>query len=194
MELVDVATLYPMLRRHITGPLDDMMRDALVSSAIRFCRDSRFLVDVTTVRNVIAGVVIDVCLTAGVKASDLNRVMDDRGLPLLGGVDYLAISANQIIPQRDFSGISIGYCAEPLRSATRLPVPLVDDYAETMICGALAALFLRPGQPWTSPEQAQVYEARFTDGCRRAARFRLEQSREPVQSGFDNPGRFHHFY
>lgn len=194
MELVDVATLYPLLRRHISGPLDDMMRDALVSSAIRFCRDSRFLVDVTTILNVKAGVAVNVSQTTGIKASDLNRVLDDKGMPLQGGVDYFVPSANQIIPQWDFAAISIGFCAEPIRSATALPAPLLDDYAETIVCGALVALFLKPNQIWSSADQAQVYEAQFTDGCRRATRFRLEQSRDPVQSDFENPGRAHHFY
>lgn len=194
MELVDLSLFLPLLRRHIAGPLEDMMRNAIIDSAIQFCRDSKFLVDVRVATNVAANTTLEICTTTGVKASDINSVSDADGNRLTGGIDYRVASANVITPTRDFTVLTIGYAAEPTPDATQIPKPIYDDYAETIVSGALVSLFLRPGMPWTNPQQAEFFKTYFIDGTRRGVRFRLEQSQDPVQTEFDNPVRVHEFF
>lgn len=194
MELVDLGLFLPLLRRHIAGPLEDMMRNAIIDSAIQFCRDSKFLVDVCIATDVVANTALEICTTTGVKASDINSVSDAEGNRLTGGIDYLVTSANIITPTRDYTKLVIGYAAEPTPDAVQIPKPVYDDYAETIVSGALVSLFLRPGMPWTNAKQAEFFKTYFIDGTRRGARFRLEQSQDPVQTEFDNPVRAHDFF
>ena len=197
MNKVSPDVFLPLLRRHISGPLDAMMRDALVEAAILFCRSSKYLVDSITLTDVVTNQDITICSDTDYKSSDLNAVVtvvDDETAILDGGIDYLAISANKIKALNDFSTMTIGFTIEPRQNATNLPSPLFDDHAETIAFGAARILYLKPAMPWTDPNRAKLYDAEFTEGCRRAARFRLEQSKELVQTEFSNPVRARDFF
>ncbi|MDD2341436.1 MAG: hypothetical protein PHV54_00920 [Tolumonas sp.] len=194
MDMVDPEIFLPIVRRHITGPLEIMMRAAVVEAAIIFCRNSKYLVDSKTLTGVIAGQAITVCTDDNLKSSDLNSIVGGDGELLSGGIDYIAISANQLKALRDIPSMTIGYNVEPIQSASSLPKPIYDDHAETIAFGAAKILYLQPGMPWTDGKRAQLYGAEFTEGYRRAARFRLAQSNELVQSEFSNPVRARGFF
>lgn len=194
MDMVDPEIFLPVVRRHITGPLEIMMKAAVVEAAIIFCRNSKYLVDSKTLTGVIAGQAITVCTDDNLKSSDLNSIVDGDGKILSGGIDYIAISANQLKANRDITSMTIGYNVEPIQSASSLPKPIYDDHAETIAFGAARILYLQPGMPWTDSKRAQLYDAEFTEGYRRAARFRLSQSNELVQSEFSNPVRARGFF
>lgn len=194
MDKVEPDVFLPLLRRHITGPLDSMMRSALVEASIQFCRKSRYLVDSLTISGVVAGQDITICSDIDLKSSDIQSVIDDEGNILSGGIDYLAISANQLKALRDIGTMMIGYCIEPRQTATNIPQPLFDDHAEAIAYGAASILYLKPGMPWTDGNRAKLYDTEFTEGVIRASRFRLEQSKEPIQNEFSNPVRVRDFF
>lgn len=194
MDKVDPDVFLPLLRRHVSGPLDTMMREALIEAAIVFCRQSKYLVDTLTITNVIADQDIAISSDTDLKSSDLNSVMDGEGNLLSGGIDYLAISANKIKSLADFNTLKIGFCIEPRQTATKIPQPLFDDHAETIAYGAARILYLKPNMPWTDAKRSQLYDTEFTEGIVRATRFRLEQSKEPIQNEFSNPVRVRDFY
>jgi hypothetical protein len=194
MDMVDPEIFLPIVRRHITGPLEIMMKAAVVEAAIIFCRNSKYLVDSKTLTGVIAGQAITVCTDDNLKSSDLNSIVDGDGELLSGGIDYIAISANQLKANRDITSMTIGYNVEPIQSASSLPKPIYDDHAETIAFGAARILYLQPGMPWTDAKRSQLYDTEFTEGYRRAARFRLSQSNELVQSEFSNPVRARGFF
>lgn len=194
MDMVDPEIFLPIVRRHITGPLEIMMKAAVVEAAIIFCRSSKYLVDSKTVIGVVAGQAITVCDDDNLKSSDLNSIVDGDGNLLSGGIDYIAISANQLKAKRDISSMTIGYNVEPIQSASSLPKPIYDDHAETIAFGAARILYLQPGMPWTDAKRSQLYDTEFTEGYRRAARFRLSQSNELIQSEYSNPVRARGFF
>lgn len=194
MDMVDPEIFLPIVRRHITGPLEIMMKAAVVEAAIIFCRNSKYLVDSKTITGVIAGQAITVCDDDNLKSSDLNSIVDGVGELLSGGIDYIAISANQLKAKRDITSMTIGYNVEPIQSASLLPKPIYDDHAETIAFGAARILYLQPGMPWTDAKRSQLYDTEFTEGYRRAARFRLAQSNELIQSEFSNPVRARGFF
>lgn len=194
MDMVDPEIFLPIVRRHITGPLEIMMKAAVVEAAIIFCRNSKYLVDSKTITGVIAGQAITVCDDDNLKSSDLNSIVDGVGELLSGGIDYIAISANQLKAKRDITSMTIGYNVEPIQSASSLPKPIYDDHAETIAFGAARILYLQPGMPWTDVKRSQLYDTEFTEGYRRAARFRLAQSNELIQSEFSNPVRARGFF
>jgi hypothetical protein len=194
MDMVDPEIFLPIVRRHITGPLEIMMKAAVVEAAIIFCRNSKYLVDSKTLTGVIDGQSITVCDNDNLKSSDLNSIVDGDGKLLSGGIDYIAISANQLTAKRDITSMTIGYNVEPVQSASSLPKPLYDDHAETIAFGAARLLYLQPGMPWTDAKRSQLYDSEFTEGYRRAARFRLAQSNELIQSEFSNPVRTRGFF
>ena len=76
MDKVEPDVFLPLLRRHITGPLDSMMRSALIEAAIQFCRKSRYLVDSLTISGVVAGQDITICSDIDLKSSDIQSVLD----------------------------------------------------------------------------------------------------------------------
>lgn len=194
MDKVDPEVFLPLLRRHITGPFDLMMKAALIEASILFCRQSKYLVDSLTLTNVVPSQDITISSDTDLKSSELNSVIDGDSNLLSGGIDYLAISANQIKSLKDFDSITIGYCIEPRQTATKIPQPLFDDHAETIAYGAARILYLKPGMPWADPNRAQLYDQEFTEGIVRATRFRLEQSKELAQNEFPNPVRVRDFF
>jgi hypothetical protein len=190
MDMVDPEMFLPIVRRHITGPLDIMMKAAVVEAAIIFCRNSKYLVDSKTVTGVTSGQEITVCTDENLKSSDLNSIIDGDGKLLSGGIDYIAISANQLKAKRNITSMTIGYNVEPIQSASSLPKPIYDDHAETIAFGAARILYLQPGMPWTDAKRSQLYDTEFTEGYRKAYRFRLEQSTNLNVS----PARSHQFF
>ncbi|EKN4181150.1 hypothetical protein ABF231_003388 [Yersinia ruckeri] len=187
----------PLIRKHINGPLDIMMKQAALEAAITFCRESLFCRESVTFSNVQPNDLYVLNDSERVKCVKRLRVIDlsDQaatvGSPLTAGIDFTVKSANQLAFHRTFTNVQVDFAVEPQRSVSEIPDVLVDDYADVIANGALADLFLMPGKPWTDPQRSQYFGTRFVDGYRRAFREALDNS--PI-TAFSNPTRKHEFY
>ncbi|RLM26503.1 hypothetical protein BIY29_05440 [Brenneria alni] len=190
----------PVIRKHISGPLDLMMRQSALEAAITFCRESLFCRDTLTLENVAAGATHALTENNQVKCvkrlqvkdySERLNNADASGRELLAGIDFAVISANHISFNRAFGRVEILFAVEPRRNASEVPDALADDYIDVIAAGALDDLYLMPGRPWSDPQRAAYFRALFTDGYRRAYRDALNNS--PI-TGFHNPVRRHEFY
>ncbi|RNM07940.1 hypothetical protein EF878_05440 [Dickeya undicola] len=185
----------PAVRKHITGPLDIMMRQSVREAAITFCRESLFCRDTVLLTDVQPGVkhvLSESPLVKCVKRLRVTNLSDpENPVELDAGTDFTVISANHLAFNRAYNSISVLFAVEPRRDADEVPDALADDYTDAIAAGALEDLYLMPGKPWSDPQQAAYFRATFTDGYRRAYRDALDNS--PV-TGFQNPVRRHEFY
>ncbi|MEE3649457.1 MULTISPECIES: hypothetical protein [unclassified Brenneria] len=188
----------PAIRKHISGPLDLMMRQSVLEAAITFCRESLFCRDSLTLTDVVPGVTHVLTESEQVKCVKRLRVKDysvsnanAKGHTLVSGIDFTVISANHLAFNHAFAQVEIIFAVEPRRNASVVPDVLADDYMDVIVAGALEDLYLMPGRPWSDPQRAQYFRTLFIDGYRRAYRDALNNSHE---TGFHNPVRRHEFY
>ncbi|WP_145586275.1 hypothetical protein [Yersinia rochesterensis] len=190
----------PTIRKHISGPLDIMMKQAALESAITFCRESLICRDAVTFNHVTPGATYILTDSALVKCVKRLRVLDltnqvsntsAPGVMLTAGIEFTVKSANQISFNQPFTKVTVDFAIEPKRGVTEVPDVLADDYADVIAIGALEDLFIMPGKPWTDPQRSQYFGARFVDGYRRAFREALDNS--PI-TAFNNPVRKHEFF
>ena len=194
MRMVSPEQFLPALRRHISGPLDVFMTDALVEAAGTFCRNSELLVMTRTV-DAPAGDLVVVCNLDNLKACNLRYVADADKTPLVSGEHYFAMSPNEINALQPFESIEICYVAEPVQGASMLPAQLFEDHCDTICSGAAAILYAQPDRPWTDPKRSAYYDRDFVEGWRRAYRFRQEHNTQPINGESDsNPVRKRQFY
>ncbi|AHG22192.1 hypothetical protein Z042_23190 [Chania multitudinisentens RB-25] len=198
--MASLDVFLPALRRHINGPLEIMMRQSLLESAITFCRESLIVRDSLQVEDAIPGATIALTESTLVKCVKRLRVIDLTGqlsnpditpLVLDAGVDFTVISANHIAFTKPLGRVHIDVAVEPRRSVSEVPDVLADDYLDVVAAGALNDLFMMPGKPWSDPQRAAFFNAQFVEGYRRAYRDALDNS--PVTS-FHNPVRKHEFF
>ncbi|WP_099062414.1 hypothetical protein [Serratia sp. BW106] len=190
----------PAIRRHISGPLEIMMRQAVLESAIAFCRESLFCREELTLADATPGTTYALTESSLVKCVKRLRVIDlseqlrrpdEPGDVLVAGIDFNVMSANHIAFVRSFEKVAVLFAIEPRRSVTDVPDALADDYLDVIAAGALNDLFMMPGKPWSDPQRAGYFNAQFVEGYRRAFRDALDNS--PITS-FYNPVRKHEFY
>ncbi|MGM3172500.1 hypothetical protein [Dickeya lacustris] len=185
----------PAVRKHITGPLDIMMRQSIREAAIAFCRESLICRDTVLLTNVQPGIAYPLTESPLVKCVKrlliTNLSNPDTPSELDAGTDFTVISANHLVFNHAYSRVSALFAVEPRRDADAVPDALADDYTDVVAAGALEDLYIMPGQPWSDPQRAAYFRAIFTDGYRRAYRDALDNS--PV-TGFQNPVRRHEFY
>ena len=150
MRKASALSFLPLMRRHISGPLESMMVDAIKEAAITFCRKSELITMVRVVASATAGSLLDVCDQDGLKAANIVRVINSDGDDLVPGVDYMAMSANEISIPAPLANFTVWYSAEPLPDAADLPAVLLEDYGESVAFGALAERLARqaPGSSW----------------------------------------------
>lgn len=198
--MVTLDAFLPTIRKHISGPLDIMMKQAALEAAITFCRESLLCRDTVTFNDVAPGTVYILTESELVKCVkrlqvlDLTRQVSNSSSPanlLTAGIDFTVKSANQIIFNRSFTKVTVDFAIEPRRDVNEVPDVLADDYADVIAIGALEDLFIMPGKPWTDPQRSQYFGARFVDGYRRAFREALDNS--PI-TAFNNPVRKHEFF
>lgn len=192
MAMLDV--FFPAVRRHITGPLDLMMREAILEASMSFCRESLFCRGSKTLPVVSPGQVYQLCDEAEpvkcVKRLQVLLAGDDPRL-LTAGDDFSSVTANDMVFLRPLEKVTIIFALQPRRGATDVPDVLADDYTDVIAAGALEQLFLMLNQPWSDPQRATYFHAIFIEGCRRAYRDAADNS--PI-NGFSNPVRRHEFY
>jgi hypothetical protein len=198
--MASLDVFLPALRRHINGPLEIMMRQSLLESAITFCRESLVVRDSLQVEDAIPGATIALTESTLVKCVKRLRVIDltdqpsnpDIAPPVLeAGIDFTVVSANHIAFTKSFGRAHIDFAVEPRRGVSEVPDMLADDYLDVVAAGALNDLFMMPGKPWSEPQRAAFFNAQFVEGYRRAYRDALDNS--PVTS-FHNPTRKHEFF
>ena len=194
MATIEPSAFLPVLRRHITGPLDVWMLDAIGEAAIEFCRQSELVCLEKVVASAGVGDLITVCDEQGMKSCNLLYLTDADGNALESGRDYYPVSSNDISVLSPWGAVRIGFAAEPLQGADALPVVLFSDHAETIAAGAAAILYAQQDRPWTDPSRAGFYRQVFTEGWRRAFRFRKEHSIQPKTQAFINPVRRREFF
>ncbi|MNG55940.1 hypothetical protein D3C79_140120 [compost metagenome] len=198
--MASLDVFLPAIRRHISGPLEIMMRQSVLEAAIAFCRESLFCREELTLTNVAPGTMYALTDSSLVKCvkrlrvTDLSEQLrrpDEPGTVLVAGIDFNVISANHISFVRPFEKVTALFAIEPRRNVTEVPDALSDDYLDVIAAGALNDLFMMPGKPWSDPQRAGYFNAQFTEGYRRAFRDALDNS--PITS-FYNPVRTHEFY
>jgi hypothetical protein len=194
MATVEPSAFLSVLRRHITGPLDVWMLDAVGEAAIEFCRQSELICLEKVVASAGAGDLITICDEPGMKSCNLLYLNDASGNPLESGRDYYPVSSNDISVLSPWSDVRIGFAVEPVQGAEVLPEVLFRDHAEAIAAGAAAILFAQPEKPWTDPKRAGFYQQVFTEGWRRAFRFRKEHAIQPKTQVFINPVRRREFF
>ncbi|WP_145559315.1 hypothetical protein [Yersinia bercovieri] len=187
----------PTIRKHISGPLDIMMKQAALDAAITFCRESLLCRDAVTFNDVTPGTTYILTESDLVKCVKRLRVLDltnqvsnasAPGVMLTAGIEFTVKSANQIIFNQPFTKVTVDFAIEPKRDVAEVPDVLAEDYADVIAIGALEDLFIMPGKPWTDPQRSQYFGVRFVDGYRRAFREALDNS--PI-TAFNNPVRQH---
>lgn len=201
--LVSPDTLIPLVRQRVSGPLDSIIRQAIIRAAIDFCKRSALIHLERQFDEVIEGQTVSFA-----KMSCINRqarqyvrepqvtgsvihCITSKGVPLHPGADYHVQSAESIRFLVTLQNVCVIGAIEPLLTATLIPEALVEDYAEAMADGAAAILQLQPGKPWASPELAQLNTASFNEAVRDAHRFRIEQT---PNAQIQNPVRRRQFF
>ncbi|MEL3922137.1 hypothetical protein V1481_02095 [Aeromonas enteropelogenes] len=200
--LVDPGPLIPLVRQRLSGPLDNMIRQALLHAAIDFCRRSALIHLERRFDEVLEGQTVSFAKACSINrqarqlangpqvtGSVIHRITS-QGVLLQPGADYHVQSAESIRFLVTLRDVCIIGAIEPLPSATLIPAALVEDYAEAMADGAASILQLQPGKPWASPALAQLNLARFNEAVRDAHRFRIEQT---PNAQIRNPVRRHQF-
>lgn len=188
--LVSPDPVIALVRQRVSGPLDSMIKQALISAAIDFCKRSALVHLERTFDTIYEGQTVTFAqassinrqarqqvkepqvtgsvihrITAGSKAQELER-----------GVDYHVQSAESIRFLRDLTMVTIIGAIEPLPNAMLIPAAIVEDYAEALADGATAILQLQPGKPWENPQAAAVRQSNFNNAVRDAYRFRVEHT------------------
>lgn len=194
MVTIEPSAFLSVLRRHITGPLDVWMLDAIGEAAIEFCRQSELICLEKVVASAAVGELISVCDETGMKSCNLLYLNDASGNPLESGRDYYPVSSNDISVLSPWSDVRIGFAVEPEQASEVLPEVLFRDHAEAIAAGAAAILYAQPEKPWTDPKRAGFYQQVFTEGWRRAFRFRKEHAIQPKTQVFINPVRRREFF
>jgi hypothetical protein len=203
LRLADPASVIPLVRQRVSGPLDSMIKAALVKASIMLCKRSKVVHMERSFANVFAGQTVSFA-----KASSINRQarqdtrepqvvgsfihkITSKGEVLSPGEDYHAQSAESIRFLHDFVDVLIVGAIEPLPSATLIPAALVEDYSDVLANGAAFELTAQPNKPWENPNKSAMFEARFNEGVREAYRFRIDQT---PSARIINPVRKHRFF
>jgi len=193
MLMVPREQFLPTVRLHITGPLEQLMEEAITETAITFCRESGLLALDRPLPAQSAGALVTVCDLSELTSCNVLFLTETDGTQLVSGRDYFAISANQLSILTDLPATRLWYVACPAKGALTLPEVLYQEYAEAIAHGVATLLYAQPDRPWTDPQRAGYHRAEFVEGWRRAGRFRKEHS-APTQTEYHNPPRQHTFY
>ncbi len=196
--MVALDAFFPAIRKHISGPLELMMKQAVLDAVITFCRESLSCRDAVNFKEVIPDIAYRLTEVKGLKCIKRLRVLDITqptrhwpGEMLMVGRDFTAKSANDITFKHAFHHVTVDFAVEPRRDAHDVPDLLYDDHQDVIAMGALEDLFIMPGKPWTDPQRSHHFGVRFVEGYRRAFREALDNS--PI-TAFHNPVRQHEFF
>lgn len=181
MRMVPVSDFLPTLRPMVDAPLPLQMKQAVLKSAIRFCRESGVVITSRHFCQVYEGQTINVVKDSAVnrnaggalKASSKSVVSVD-GVELSADVDYHALSLDDVFFLRDHRDVTIACTVEPVSSAKEVPAKLYDDWLDGICAGAAAWLYALP--QFLNGDLHAHYEREFVEAMRNATRWRLESS------------------
>ncbi|GLQ72911.1 hypothetical protein [Vibrio penaeicida] len=179
MEMVPVSDFYPVLRHMTDVPLNADMDVALIRSASEFCRDSQVIVHTRGLDWVRAGTTLNLIESSGlnhrtlgdIKSAGLISVSAD-GQPLMAERDYEVLSLDQIYALQPWKRVHLVIAVEPALTTHFFPAALWEDWQEAICHGAASRLYAVPGA--LHLERVRFHEQAFTEGKRRARRWRLE--------------------
>ena len=191
MNFSPLSDLMPALRRHISGPFEELLLDELRRASITFCRNSMFVAVRRTIASAAAGDLLTICDIDNLKAAELQHVIDSDGNPLQAGEAYSLMSSNEINVLFPWTSVTLVYAAEPIGSSALIPSSLITDYGDEIAYGAAASLYSQKGRTWEDADRSVYYSRLFTEGWRKAFRVRKENPFAIVEF---NPVRKHTFY
>lgn len=172
--------LLHLLLPHVPGCPEPLAVSGLRQAATSFCDRTRLWRDTSTqtvgphqdvavpygaqLRTVISAR-FNGRLIPAVTTSELDRLYPHQDWRELEGVepDYLTQAAGnrlQLVPAGSGT-LTLALELLPSIDADELPAFLVDRYHSVLIDGALGCVLQVPGQPFTNPELAMMYEGRF---------------------------------
>ncbi|EEH4116112.1 hypothetical protein G7563_001882 [Salmonella enterica subsp. enterica] len=179
----------PYVRRNISGPLNIMMADAVLQSAITFCRESLYCRRTVTLNPEVGVTYPLVSDDVPVSCTRIIRIATPER-ELFAGND-VDISTDKSLKFHATHGVvDVLFAVAPRADAKTVPDELM-DYPEVIGDGAASLLFMQQGKPWQDPQRSEYFRVKFTDGYRRAYRDALNIS--PV-SPFRNPVRRQRFF
>lgn len=191
ISLASPEALYPLVRESISGALDFMIRRALIETAVEFCRQSQLVQATVGPVSVEAGdSVLLVPADQPYQGRQLIRVFGEEVKPgqepsqLRAGIDFLQPSGNELRVNRDFDGFTVVFVVEPRLTATTIPQILIDDYPQSLACGAVARMAAQTGKAWSNAQLAAQMKPYFVEGYRDAYRWRLDNT---AFNSFQNP-------
>ncbi|WP_407330553.1 hypothetical protein [Enterovibrio sp. 27052020O] len=181
MRTVPVSEFMPTLRQLVSVVLPMQLEQAIVASAVRFCRGSGVVMASRTFCQVYEGQTINIVRDSAVnrradgilKASDSALITSD-GVALQPDRDYHALSLDDVFFLRDAQDVTITCTVEPVLGAKELPAKLYDDWLSGICAGAAARLYAMPDS--LDPNLHAHYEREFVETMRQAMRWRLETS------------------
>ncbi|WP_332400304.1 hypothetical protein [Vibrio metschnikovii] len=183
MKQVPVSDFIPHLRKLVPVDIPLVAREALVTAAIRFCRDTRILVSVRELDYVFDRQMIKAVgnsaanrrTDGGIKACDIISVTSN-GEPLEPAVDYHLVSLDELRFLSDHRNVTITSIAEPALDTKFLPDQLFNDWLHAICHGAASLISASPGAPKEVARLAQYHEANFVETINHAKRWRIESA------------------
>lgn len=171
MRTVSVEDFLPTLRLMVNGAMPVLMRDAVVRSAIRFCRTTEVIATDHTLSHVSEGQIFNVVSANELKASGECRVSQGE-TELKAGVDYQALAMDEIRFLREVNFVLVRCAVEPIAGAKTLPANLYEDWLQGICAGAASWLYTQPSI--LNGDLHAFYEREFVEQVRHAKRWRLE--------------------
>lgn len=192
MNLVELDLLLPHVRQLVAGPLDPWMIEALLKSAMTFCRDSEVVTTSRVVSSMADGQAVAVSDSYDLISVRIISVTSG-GQQLTPGDDYLSESPANIMALRPLSQVRIHYVVSPRSDSDVVPEVLVTHYPDAVAAGAAHYLCMQPNRPWSDPQRAAYFHTEMREGVRTAFRAQQEQA-APEQQSFRNPTRRRNFF
>jgi hypothetical protein len=188
----------PWVMVEAPGCSEIMAVQTVRDAAIDFCVRSNFIQrdhdPISVVANTIdydldppAGQLVVKVMKAWYKASELEPVAPDYvNDPLFYNKKATGVTPSKSTPmvytQKDertvsifpyplesaSSALTLRVSLKPTRSSTTCEDSLLEDYAETIACGALARLLASPGKAYSAPQLVNVHQAKFMSGVNEA--------------------------
>jgi hypothetical protein len=179
MDMVPVSDFEHELRPIAVGCMPDLLPRHIITSAIRFCKDTGIVMAELNLTATEQDETIDIATELTAIGFDMTGLivvdvlqMTAAGDPLYVGADY-SEKGRGTITLFDIQESVIIYAAlAPSRSATQLPAELFDDWLEPILAGAASSLYLLPEMQ--DGGASAVHEQAYVEGMRKAKRWRIE--------------------
>ncbi|RMZ61633.1 hypothetical protein D9U34_23260, partial [Vibrio anguillarum] len=128
METVAIEQFVPTLRQLVNVALAPLLHSALLQAGQEFCRESGLVRYTRTIDRVSAHQVVAIVGSSELNSPSVGRyttaelmaVVDDKGLALIKGIDYLQTSRDELRFLREGEDLFIHCAIEPQRDSQTL--------------------------------------------------------------------------